>query len=240
MRKMDKVNQWLNFAQRLLYPAHCLLCEGAAPAGRDLCAACLLDLPHNPVACRLCGLPLTAQEEGVCGLCLKQPAPLDGSVIPFRYAAPLDHLLLGLKFSQQLLNAPLLGGLLAQAVAARGEALPDCIIPVPLHPARLRERGYNQALELARPVARQLGVPLRAGLVVRLKHTAAQSTLEKKARHANIRGAFALCVKGGALPAHIAILDDVVTTGSTVNELARVLRRGGAQRVEVWACARVP
>jgi ComF family protein len=237
MRKWLQVYQWLNFVQKQIYPAHCLLCDAAGESGRDLCAACLAELPHNPVACRLCALPLAAHDEGVCGLCLKLSAPLDGSIIPFRYAAPLDHLLLGLKFSQQLVNARLLGALMADAISERVDQLPDCIIPVPLHHSRLRERGYNQALELARPVAERLGVPLREGLVLRLKHTAAQSTLEKKERHRNIRGAFTV---RGELPAHIAILDDVVTTGSTVNELARVLRKAGAKKVVVWACARVP
>lgn len=237
MRTWRQVDKWLNHVQQALFPARCLLCDAAGAAGRDLCAACWQDLPHNPVACRLCALPLAAHEAGVCGLCLKQPPPLDGSIIPFRYAAPLDHLLLGLKFGQQLPNARLLGGLLAEAIAASTRELPDCIIPVPLHPSRLRERGYNQALELARPIAQHLGVPLCEGLVLRPKHTAAQSTLEKMARRRNIKGAF---VVRGELPAHIAIVDDVVTTGSTVNELARVLRRGGAKRVVVWACARVP
>lgn len=237
MRRVAQVYQWLQNIQYALYPPRCLLCDAPGSAGRDLCPACLEELPHNPLACPLCALPLAVQEAGVCGHCLQQTAPLDGSTIPFRYAAPLDHLLLGLKFSQQLINARLLGALLADALQARGEELPDCIIPVPLHPARLRERGYNQALELARPVAERLGVPLREGLVVRVKSTAAQSTLERQERKKNIRGAFAL---RGDLPDHIAILDDVVTTGSTVNELARVLRRGGAKRVVVWACARVP
>lgn len=237
MRKWLQVDQWLSFVQQQIYPAHCLLCDAAGESGRDLCAACLAELPHNPVACRLCALPLAAHDEGVCGLCLKLPAPLDGSIIPFRYAAPLDHLLLGLKFSQQLVNARLLGALMADAISARVEELPDCIIPVPLHHTRLRERGYNQALELARPVAARLGVPLREGLVLRPKHTAAQSSLEKKERNRNIKGAFTV---QGELPAHIAIIDDVVTTGSTVNELARVLRKAGAKKVVVWACARVP
>lgn len=237
MRTLPQVYQWLRIIQKAVYPSRCLLCDAPGEGGRDLCAACAADLPHNPVACSLCGLPLTAHEEGLCGGCLKRTQPLDGSTIPFRYAAPLDHLLLGLKFNRQLVNARLLGGLMAEAIATGGEPLPDCILPVPLHAGRLRERGYNQALELARPVSKRLGVPLENRLVVRVTATAAQSSLEKKARRRNIRGAFALV---GEPPAHIAILDDVVTTGSTVNELAQVLRRGGAKRVVVWACARVP
>jgi ComF family protein len=237
MRERLKVNEWLNNIQKLIYPHRCLLCGAPGEGERDLCPACHAELPHNPVACRLCALPLSALEEGLCGSCLKRPPPLDASTIPFRYAPPLDHLLLGLKFNQQLLNGRLLGGLLADAIAAGGGELPDAILPVPLHPARLRERGYNQALELARPVAKRFGIPLLTGCVVRQKATAAQSSLEREARRRNIKGAF---VVAGELPSSIAIIDDVVTTGSTVSELARALRRAGAKRVVAWACARVP
>lgn len=237
MRKLPQVNQWLKSVQQAIYPPRCLLCDAPGEGGRDLCRACLAELPHNLIACQLCALPLAAHEEGICGGCLKHRPPLDGSIIPFRYAPPLDHLLLGLKFSQRLVNARLLGELMADAIASRLDERTDCILPVPLHNSRLRERGYNQALELARPVSRRLGIPLANQLVVRSTATAAQSSLEKKERKRNIRGAFAVC---GELPDHIAILDDVVTTGSTVNELAKVLRRAGAKRVVVWACARVP
>ncbi len=235
MANRHGVNSWLKSIQQLFYPARCLLCGAPASVGRDLCSDCYNELPHNPHACALCALPLT-RNTGVCGGCLRRPPPLDGSTIPFRYAAPLDQLLLGLKFNQRLVNARLLGGLLADAVTALESPLPDCILPVPLHPERLRERGYNQALELARPVAQRLGLPLATGLVIRERSTAAQSSLDQQERRRNIRGAFTLI---GQPPDHIAVLDDVVTTGSTVNELARALRRGGTKRVEVWACARV-
>lgn len=236
MRKSTQVDYWLKNIQKLIYPPRCLLCDAEGSAGRDVCAACLAELPYNPVACRLCALPLSAHDEGLCGECLKRPPPLDGAIIPFRYAPPLDHLLLGLKFSQQLTNARLLGGLMADTIVASGDRLPDCILPIPLHHSRLRERGYNQALELARPIAKRLGVPLDQGLAVREKETAAQSKLDKKERNRNIKGAFTVT---GKLPEHIAIVDDVVTTGSTVYEFARVLRKAGVKTVVVWACARV-
>jgi ComF family protein len=237
MRKFPEVDLWLKSIQRVVYPPRCLLCDAPGKAGRDICGDCLAELPLNSMACRLCALPLAVSEEGICGGCLKHPPPLDGSFIPFLYGTPLDYLLLGLKFNQQLMNARLLGALMADTLVVNAGDLPDCILPVPLHHSRLRERGYNQALELARPIAKQLGVPLADDLVLRVKHTVAQSSLEKKARHHNIKGVFAV---RGELPGHIAILDDVVTTGSTVNELALILRRAGAKRVVVWACARVP
>lgn len=237
MRKAARVDNWLKYIQQVLYPARCLLCGAPGDSGRNLCAPCLLDLPHNLTACKLCALPLTQHEDEICGACLKRAPPFDGSIIPFRYAPPLDHLLLGLKFNHQLINARLLGGLMAGAIADREEVLPDCIVPVPLHRSRLRGRGYNQALELARPIAKQLAIPLMPELVIRTTETVAQSSLEKKARKQNIRGVF---TAGEGMPERIAIVDDVVTTGSTVNELAKVLRRAGAKQVVVWACARVP
>jgi len=148
----------------------------------------------------------------------------------------MDQLLLQLKFRQKLYLAPLLGGLLADALATRREPLPDCLVPVPLHPERLRERGYNQALELARIISGRLEVPVAATLCIREKATAPQTALDGLERRRNLRGAFS--VRKGEVPRHIAIVDDVVTTGTTVSELARTLRRSGAQTVEVWACAR--
>lgn len=200
MRNKPNANNWLNNVQSLFYPHRCLLCGAAGAEGRDLCPACLAELPHNPVACRLCALPFAEYEGGICGTCLKRPPPLDGSIIPFRYASPLDHLLLGLKFSRQLLHARLLGGLLADAIVADGGELPDVILPMPLHPARLRERGYNQALELGRPVTKRLGLPLLTGEVLQQKATAAQSRLEKVERRRNIKGG--LCGNGHAAPVH--------------------------------------
>ena len=117
--------------------------------------------------------------------------------------------------------------------------LPDLLLSVPLHRRRLRQRGYNQALELARPLAQALHVPLRHDRLQRRRHTGAQTELDAVSRRRNVRGAFAVR-EGVALPAHVAILDDVMTTGATLAECARVLRRAGVARVDVWALARAP
>jgi len=172
----------------------------------------------------------------ICGPCHQRPPPFASSHIPFRYAAPLDYLLQQLKFHQRLYLAALLGDLLAEGLAGREGALPECLLPVPLSPGRLRERGYNQSQELARVVSRRLAIPLEGGLCERQRETAPQTALDGKARRRNLRGAFR--VQGDSLPRHVAIIDDVVTTGTTVGELARTLRRAGVDRVEVWACAR--
>lgn len=209
--------------------AACVLC--GAP-GTALCPGCHGDLPRLGTACERCGEPLPVA--GVCGHCLRTPPPFDGTRALFRYASPVSELVLRLKFQGALHLAKQLGRLLAEQLAAV-EPRPDLIIPVPLHPARLATRGYNQALELGRPLARAFGVPLGPTLCARVRDTAAQSNLDPDGRRRNVRGAFAV---NGPVPARVAILDDVITTGATLAELARVLRRAGAHHVEAWALAR--
>lgn len=235
MDKGPEVYNWTKFVRNLLYPPRCVLCGGPGDAGIDLCRGCRDELPRNGPACPRCGSPLAIA--GVpCGPCTRRPPPFTRSIIPFRYDAPLDYLLQQLKFHQGLQLAPLLAALMAEAVRQRGAPLPECLLPVPLHPQRLRERGYNQALELARPISRLLGVPIDYGLCQRRRATPAQTSLSGKERLRNLRGAFVAARSG--MPHHVAIVDDVVTTGATVEELARTLRRAGVETVEVWACAR--
>jgi ComF family protein len=141
-----------------------------------------------------------------------------------------------LKFRGHLPTARLLGELLCEHTERKCTSTPDCIVPVPLHPTRLRERGFNQALELARPIARRWRIPILANHVYRARATAPQSQLDLKTRLTNVRGAFV--VKRPIHARHVAIVDDVVTTGSTVGELARVLRAAGVEVVQVWSVAR--
>ncbi len=217
-----------------IYPPRCVLCGQPGKDGYDLCPGCRSDLPRNLNPCLRCGTPLT-DGATVCGPCQRTPPPFEQSVIPFRYAQPLNYLLQQLKFHQQLHLAPLLAGLLAETIAVRDMPLPELILPVPLHRTRLRERGYNQALELAKPLSRQLSLPLSITGIKRSRATPAQTSLKGKERRKNLRGAFEVTCK---LPAHIAILDDVVTTAATVTELARTLKKSGVERVEIWAMAK--
>ncbi|GAB6041709.1 hypothetical protein JCM17961_23840 [Endothiovibrio diazotrophicus] len=153
-----------------------------------------------------------------------------------RYASPVDRLVQRFKFNGGLVDGRLLAHLLIDGAVARETARPELILPVPLHPARLRRRGFNQSLELARPLAEALAIPVDFALCARIRNTAVQSQLPAKARRANVRGAFAL---RGPLPAaHVALVDDVLTTGHTAAELARLLKGAGAERVEVWTLAR--
>lgn len=223
--------------QRLLLPPTCLLCGADGALGRDLCAGCAADLPYNRMACSGCAIPLAENSAtGLCAECQAQPRSFERTFAPFLYQPPVDFLIRGLKFDGHLSHARLLGDLFAAALAERAEPWPDCIIPVPLHPRRLRERGFNQAVELARPAARRFRIPLLADGLQRVRYTTQQTRLDAHRRQTNPLGAFA--VGRQEIGARVAIIDDVMTTGSTVGECARVLRAGGASEVEVWALGR--
>lgn len=176
----------------------------------------------------------------LCGVCLRQPPAFDRTLVAADYVLPLDQLVLQLKFGHRLALAPLCARLLGEVVRRDGAALPALLCPVPLGPRRLAWRGYNQALEIARPLARTLGIALAARLVHRVRDTVAQSSVAPAARQANIAGAFA--VPDAALVAgrHIGVVDDVMTSGRTLNELAATLKRHGAARVSNYVFARTP
>jgi ComF family protein len=227
---------WLGALERLILPPACLLCGAAGAPGRDLCAACTNDLPRNQAACPRCAVPLPPGWTGSCERCRAQPPDFDRAFVPFRYQPPVDFLITRLKFSGRLAHARLLGELFAAALANRGDPSPDCIVPVPLHPRRLRERGFNQALELARAAARCFQIPLRANGLRRVRYTLPQIGLNAHQRQTNPLGAFALAAP--LLGARVALMDDVITTGSTIGECARVLRAGGATDIEIWAIGR--
>ena len=211
----------------------CLLC-GALRSEAGLCGSCREDLIPNGPACQRCALPLP-REGRLCGACLQRPFPLERCVALFRFQPPLSDLVHRLKFRQQLVVARLLGGMLAAHLAPLQQR-PELIVPVPLHPRRLRERGYNQALELARPLARHWGIALAPRLCRRVRATAAQTELDLRQRRRNLRHAFQVC--GEVTGRHLVLLDDVMTSGSTLAELARSLRRAGAARVDAWVLAR--
>jgi len=230
------VYQKLARLSELLYPPLCLLCGARSGRQLDLCLPCQQDLPWNTSACSRCALPLPTTAAGqICGACQRQPPPFDHATAAFVYEFPLDRLIVGLKFQRRLHHARMLGELLAQAIQMRAPTLPEALVPVPLHPQRLQGRGYNQALEIARPLGRALGIPVVNDLCRRTRATAEQSQLSAAERRRNLRGAFSV---HGPCPSHVAIVDDVHTTGSTLAEIALMLRQAGAQHVEAWSCAR--
>jgi len=229
--------------QRVVLPPHCLLCGEDGEAGRDLCLACAASLVRNPVCCPRCALPLGVPAPA-CGECLHRQPPFEAAFAPFLYAHPLDLLMTRLKFGRSLAAGRVLSGLWSEAITQMAPVLPTLFVPVPLHASRLRERGYNQAFELLRPLARSLKIPLAGSLLQRTRATPAQANLDASARRRNLRGAFGLHVPAlrGLAPAavHVALVDDVMTTGATLRECARVLRRAGIGRVDAWALARAP
>ncbi|HYM85781.1 MAG TPA: ComF family protein [Pseudoxanthomonas sp.] len=230
-----KVDGWLRKATRVVFAPRCLLCREPGHEGRDLCAACTAALPWNKSACLRCALPLPTP--GLCGACLQKPPPMTETHAVFVYGFPLDRLVPRLKFHNDLVAGRLLSELMAECLS--GVTPPAALVPVPLHASRLRLRGYDQALELARPLARALRVPLLPDLLVRTRATSAQSELDAGARQRNLRRAFAAHADL-AMPAHVALVDDVMTTGATLQAAARTLRRAGVARVDAWVCARVP
>jgi len=221
-----------------LWPGRCLACAEPGPPGRDLCVACFAALPWNRHACARCALPLPGLVPGqLCGACLRRPPPVQATRAAFVYAAPLDRLLPRFKFHRDLAAGRLLSQLMVLDLA--GAERPRALLAVPLHRARLRARGYDQALELARPLAHALQLPLLSGALRRVRATAPQSELDAARRKRNLRGAF--CVAPDArLPAHVALVDDVMTTGATLHAATVALKRAGVARVDAWVCARVP
>ena len=205
----------LRIAWAALVPDVCLLCDARAGPIPNLCNAC-------------------------AGTLVRLPCPSRMRMVAFAYTAPISTLVHWMKFEANLPAALTLGTLLAESVASADLLLPDAILPVPLHRSRLRNRGFNQALELARPVSRRLRRPLLSRACVRIKATQPQSSLNSQAeRRRNVAGAFRVCRPLIGLR-RVAIVDDVLTTGATVRELARTLRRAGVRQVVVWACAGRP
>lgn len=229
----------------LLAQPICVLCGAAGtPASRqrreslDLCSECRTSLPVNNCSCGRCAAPLSgvAFSNLLCGACREHPPGFERCIAPFRYEFPLDTLLRGLKFGGKIAFGRMLGLLLADHLLASPFALPELLVPVPLHSSRLKERGYNQALEISRPLSRGMGIPVCAGVCGRARATREQTHLGAKDRRLNLRGAFEVFRRPPTK--HIAIVDDVVTTGSTASELASTLKRAGVETVQVWAVAR--
>ena len=238
---MDCQPKWrilVDSGQRLLWPPVCVLCGGRGrdPA-IDLCLGCELDLLQLGAACPRCAQPLAPGAPALtCGRCLQRPPQFQRTYCAYLYAEPLASLVRAFKYRGDTVAGRVLGMLLGERLRERTEPLPDAIVPVPLGPQRFRTRGFNQAMEIGLEIEKRLGIRMRADLVERVRDTSEQAGLPPRQRRLNVRRAFRMLK--GAPARHLVVLDDVMTTGSTVNEVARVLRTAGAEIVEVWAVAR--
>lgn len=234
------------YAGRLLdtvLPPACALC-GDSQAGALLCSACcaqFFSAEANGPRCSCCANPLPSGFTMLCGQCLQHRPAYAQTIVACAYALPLDRLVLQLKFGQRLAYAGLMAQQLRDAILRQPDyRLPELLCPVPLGPRRLAERGYNQALEIARPLARQLGIPLAPRLLLRVRETAAQSLVPASARQHNLAAAFAVSDAALVRGRHIGMVDDVMTSGSTLEEIAATLQRYGASRISNLVFARTP
>ena len=236
----------------------CLLCAQKTSIKSVICSRCLPLLPVNNRCCQRCGLPLegfdSLDPETICEECFRQPPPFLSCRAPFLYLFPVNQLISQMKYH----NHPQLSKLLAQLMAdqikpnrnqARDETneeslpLPELLVPVPMHPAKERQRGFNQANYLARHLGKHLGIPVLTGAIRKVKSTGAQNPLTAEQRRRNLQGAFRINpAKLAKLrqAERIGLVDDVITTAATVTEISQILSAAGAAEIHLLAIARTP
>ena len=246
----------MEFAYKLLlnlFPSRCVFCQQTvntrvtedpeANKNIEICADCYRLLPHNRHCCIRCALPLAEEinDRVLCGRCIKKLPAFDYSYSLFRYQDDIVSLVHQLKFSEKISYARSIGEMLLTKCELNllpEQERPDCLLPVALHASRLRQRGFNQSAEIARVLAKKLNIPIDYDTVIRQRSTVSQTGLNAQQRRKNIKGAFSVVKE--VKYRHVLIIDDVVTTGSTVNELAKVLKENNVKRVGVLSIARAP
>ena len=226
----------LNF----IFPPRCQLCSDTHQISHqcELCESCCNDIYINQQPCERCAEPLAFSESGLCAECLQKLPVYDICWSPFVYAQPLEWMIQQLKFNSKLHFAPLLSTLMIRDIGGflQNTPLPDVIIPMPLHVRRLRQRGFNQSYMLVKPIAKELNLKIDIDSCQRVRNTEHQTGKNALQRRKNIKGAFTF--NNEKAYKHVVIFDDVVTTGSSVIELSKVLKKSGVKRVDVWCLAR--
>lgn len=224
-------------------PPTCILCDSTTATSIDLCRECFDMLPHNLHCCYRCALPLPSasslyrdSRRLLCGGCLTSKPLVTESHIPFRYEIPVDYIVQQLKYRGSQKYGRLIGELLAASIPAT--SYPDLLVPVPQHRDRYLQRGFNHAELIAQTAGQILAIPVDKYSAVRLDARPQQSSLNAAARRLNMRGAFKIIEP--SISSHIAIVDDVVTTGATTQALAKALLGHGCRRISIWAFARTP
>ncbi|MFC3941838.1 ComF family protein [Pseudomonas gingeri NCPPB 3146 = LMG 5327] len=220
----------------------CLLCDEPGDSSHPLCTPCESELPWLLDGCQTCALPLPMSGL-TCGHCLKRPPSFEQVIAPWTYRFPVDSLITRFKHQSQWPLGRLLAELLAEALRERfdtGLPRPDLLLPVPLAIRRQRQRGYNQAAMLMDWLGQSLEIPVDEHRLLRIQDTVAQQDLDARARRRNLLNAFALAPGARVEGLHLALVDDVLTTGATAESLARLLLKAGARRIDVYCLARTP
>lgn len=218
-----------------MLPASCLSCaQPFAENDYPLCHSCYATLPFQRFACRRCGQNIASQQDG-CGRCLAHPPPYDECFCAFEYRNPISKLVRDFKYHQRPELATPLAQLMARELTAQAVSLPDLVLSVPVHTSRLRSRGYNQSSLLSKKLALLLDIDYQANLLKKTNNTPPQAELSLQQRANNLQGCFALTTQIKAK--HVALVDDVVTTGATASEIAKTLKRNGVDYVQVWGVA---
>ncbi|MFI4962369.1 MAG: ComF family protein [Legionellales bacterium] len=224
-----------SIAHNLRLPSICTLCNQCHKGSLAVCAFCIALMDPLGPSCQHCAYPLPDTQHPICGSCIKNPLQFDRTFIPYRYEEPLRGLLHQFKYHKALYLASLLSHLMLQAYPSMNPEKPQCLIPVPMHPKKLRQRGFNQSVLLAQLLAKKLHIPYDYTSCRKLINTPPQASLDKTPRQNNVRGAF----HATPMPyTHVILIDDLLTTGSTANELAGTLKKTGIKQVDVWCCAR--
>ncbi len=240
----------IQFIKSQFLPGECFLCKKSADISLSLCSICISNLPENSCCCSLCATPLNSSVEYLlddspllCGKCQKHKSSFDQVFSPFLYQEDMVKLIHQFKYHGKLYMGKTLAELFFQKFLQKYRqnnsiaSFPELIIPVPLHIKRLKYRGFNQSNEVAQYLSKKMSIKLDNTLIERLKLTHTQRGLNLKQRKANLKDAFAR-TDNVFTQKHIVLVDDVMTTGNTVSEVAKVLKNAGAKQVDVWTIAR--
>lgn len=232
----------LHTLQQLIFPYTCIICSQHSTLQKDICLDCLNLLPKFPSGCEICARHIPHSPHllsGItCGKCISNPPHFDRTLALFSYVHPIDKFIINLKFNHQLIYAKLFGELFVKHLKSyyKNTSFPELVIPIPLHQKRLKQRGFNQVFELAKSIKKHLNIKIDTNSCIKIKNTPPQSLITFDERKVNIKNSFK--IKYSIQAKHVAILDDVMTTGHTVNELSKTLKKSGMQKIDVWCIAR--
>ena len=214
----------------------CMFCGNSANSKMALCVNCHESLPWIMHACKGCATPLLG-EDIFCGICIKIPYGLSEICALFEYRQPIKYFISSLKFNHKLIYAKFFSKCFIESISKSKQVdLPQAIIPMPLHNKRIQHRGFNQAIEISRPIAKYFNIPLLRRCIIRTRHVLPQSDLSKKQRILSVKNIFSVAESKDYK--HVAIVDDVMTTGSSVRSLIGTLKKSGIERIDLWVVAR--